>query len=180
MVEQYVKSQRWGALEVSFSADSEPGSGTAVAVIDSSPPDSKECFVTYGDSLTDVNLDIMCKIYGDSNTSVITHQEISTSQVSGNVIPNEASNKVLYLSKNSRTATSIEHGIMILNMVEVRTEVARRSQLKPSLPAVLETLSRNGRLAGIQSSRGFLEIGTPESLERARLSFPDYYGNYEF
>lgn len=175
-IKNYLDSA-WSQTTILYSQDRFPNCGTGIATIDALRYVEDSAFVTYADNLTSVNLVSMSELSTRSGFSVMAVQRFDrTTEQIGNARYSDDCSRIRY-EKNSG-GPLIDHGISLLTSDFFSSFVTRAEAT--SLEEILEKQSQSGLLLSVTAWRGFLEIGTPQSLAEAQNQITRYYEGYGF
>ena len=150
-------------LDVSYSFDGDQLLGTGGAIRKALPLLGDAFFVVYGDSYLECDYKTVEKAFLDAPDAggLMTVYENRDRYDSSNVVFRD--NQILVYDKKNKTPEMayIDYGLGILR----RETMSSASDAPPfDLSDVYTRLSKEGRLAGVEMTRRFYEIGSPEGL----------------
>lgn len=177
-IQSYCASgERWG-LDLTYAIDPFPRCGTGRAVahaIETSIENHKTCFVTYGDSLTDVDPGRMSL---ESTIGESLDYIAQITAIRGDLVTNERPNCSILpdgrgyygawdgVHPPARSHTHVEYGFTLLLSSEFGDGF--ETNLAFQFSDWLYACSRSGKLGVLEIQTPFHEIGTAEALSKTR------------
>lgn len=153
-------------LNVSYSYDGASQLGTGGALKKALPLLGAQFLVQYGDTLLDLDYALLWNKFIDADKPVMMSVYRNDNRLDASNVVFEHDRVKEYNKKKRHPGMSyIDYGAMVFNASVFNDEPAN---VNFDLADMLCDLAAQGKVAGMEVAKAFLEIGNPTSLERVR------------